>query len=289
MRRDQDAGQTASVKRAGLGQPDLDAGRFCLALRGRRLALFGQHICVRPRPPARPRRLPSRRAMRPVNAASARRAGWLFASASAAALACSSNASFAACTLNVPGGQVLAVSGDTCNVSGSYSTTANSVIAGQATGVNALITGPNAGTVTFSTTGASANGRRRTTGGVISLTPTPAAPGTVTTTGVGSIGLLATGSGEEEGRLVASQITIQNVNVSTSGAAVLNGPTANGIESDDGAIANITDGSVTTAAAANGAVGVSATGGGQPQSLERRSTRMRTGRRVCSSLGPDPR
>ena len=158
---------------------------------------------------------------------------------------------------------MLAVSGDTCNVSGSYSTTANGVIAGQATGVNALITGPNAGTVTFSTTGASANGLQADNGGVISLTPTPAAPGTVTTTGVGSIGLLATGSGEEEGRLVASQITIQNVNVSTSGAAVLNGPTANGIESDDGAIANITNGSVTIAATANGAVGVSATGGGQ--------------------------
>ena len=98
--------------------------------------------------------------------------------------------------MNIPGGQVLAVSGDICNVAGSYSTTAGGAIAWQATGVNALITGPSEGTVTFSTAGASANGLQADGGGAISLTPTLAAPATVTTTGVGSIGLVATGSGE---------------------------------------------------------------------------------------------
>jgi hypothetical protein len=158
---------------------------------------------------------------------------------------------------------VLAQSGDTCNVAGTYATTANGAIAGQATGLNALITGPSEGTVIFSTAGASANALQADNGGAISLTPTLAAPATVTTTGVGSVGLLATGSALIDDDPVPSQITIQNVNVSTSGAAVLNGPTVNGIEIDDGAIANITNGSVTTTATANGAVGVSATGGGQ--------------------------
>ena len=84
----------------------------------------------------------------------------------------------------------------------------------------------------------------------------------MTTSGAGSIGLLATGSGESE-TPAPSQITVQGVTVSTSGAAVAGGPTANEIEVDNGAMANITNGSVTTAAPANGAVGVAATGGAQ--------------------------
>jgi hypothetical protein len=143
--------------------------------------------------------------MRPVTAASALRAGWLLASASIATLVCSSNASFASCTVNVPGGQVLAVSGDTCNVTGSYSTTADGAIAGQATGLNALITGPSARTVTFSTTGVSANGLQADTGGQITLTE-----GTVTTTGNGSQGLSVGG--------VGSTLQASGVSVTTSGA-----------------------------------------------------------------------
>ena len=42
---------------------------------------------------------------------------------------------FAGCTLNVPGGQVIAMAGDTCNVSGNYATTGDGQIAGQATGL----------------------------------------------------------------------------------------------------------------------------------------------------------
>jgi hypothetical protein len=155
--------------------------------------------------------------MRPVSAASARRSAWLFASASVAALVCSSNAALASCTLNVPGGQVLAVSGDTCNVTGSYATTANGAIAGQATGVNALITGPGAGTVIFSTAGASANALQANNGGAIRLTPTLTAPATVSTSGAGSIGLLATGSVHTPGVSVASQISVQNLNLTSSG------------------------------------------------------------------------
>jgi fibronectin-binding autotransporter adhesin len=143
--------------------------------------------------------------MRPVSAASARRAGWLLASASVATLISSSNAS-AGCTLNVPGGQVLALSGDTCNVVGSYATAANDAIAGQATGLNALITGPNnAGLVTFSTTGVSTNGLQADNGGQIILTE-----GAVATTGNGSQGLLADGAG--------STLQASNLSVTTSGA-----------------------------------------------------------------------
>ena len=120
-------------------------------------------------------------------------------------LVCSSNASFASCTMNVPGGQVLALSGDTCYVTGPYATTADGAIAGQATGLNALITGPSARTVTFSTTGVSANGLQADTGGQITLTE-----GTVTTTGNGSQGLSVGG--------VGSTLQASGVSVTTSGA-----------------------------------------------------------------------
>ena len=43
--------------------------------------------------------------------------------------------------------------------------------------MGALISGPEEGTITFSTTGSSANGLQAQTGGAISLSPTVATPG----------------------------------------------------------------------------------------------------------------
>ena len=69
-------------------------------------------------------------------------------------------AAIAGCTLN-SGGQVLALAGDTCAVFGAYATTLDNQIAGQASGLNALITGPIEGTISFSTGGASPTRCRR--------------------------------------------------------------------------------------------------------------------------------
>ena len=178
-------------------------------------------------------------------AALARRAGLLLCSAGGVALLCWSETALAACE-TPPAGGVLAV-GETCFVSGTFATTANDAIGGQATGVGALISGPEGEgtTITFSTTGASANGLQADTGGVISLTPTAATPGTVMTTGAGSFGLLATGSGKGEDGPVASQINVRNLNVSTTG------PTAFGVQADTGASASLVGGSVMTSGPAS--------------------------------------
>jgi hypothetical protein len=190
------------------------------------------------------------------------RPSWLLASTSAVALACSSGAVVAECTEN-PAVSIQASLGETCVASGTFTST--DVIAGQATGSGSILTNQGEGlnSFSFSTSGASTPAVQADTGGQVTLTVTTSTVGTVMTTGVGSIGLFATGQAETDEGPVASQINVQNVNVSTSGAAVADGPTANGIEIDSGAIAIITNGSVTTASTANGAVGVAATGGSQ--------------------------
>ncbi len=236
------AGQTALVKRSGgTNEASLTStpSQFCLELRRRRFALFGRHLRVR-HDSRRRGRLPSRRPVRTMSATPARRAHWLLASTSAAAFVCWSEVALAACE-TPPAGGVLA-EGQTCEVSGAFTTTADDAIAGHATGVGALISGPGgegAVTFTFSTTGDTANGLQADAGGNINLTPTVAAPGTVETSGEGSFGLFATGSGEGEEGLV-SHINAFNLNVSTTG------PNAFGAEATNGAFISLTGGSVTT-------------------------------------------
>jgi hypothetical protein len=203
--------------------------------------------------------------MRPVMAASARRARWLLASTSAAALVCWSGAAVADCT-GTALVNIRASGGFSCFVSGPFTSTVAGVIAGQATGLGpeltpSTLTNEGEGFSSFSTSADNTPAVQADSGGLITLNAA-STTGTVTTSGAGSIGLLATGLGESE-TPAPSQITVEGVTVSTSGAAVSGGPTANGIEVDDGAMAKITNGSVTTAETANGAIGVAATGGAQ--------------------------
>jgi hypothetical protein len=173
--------------------------------------------------------------------------------AGSAALVLSSGAAFASCEENNPGG-VLALSGDTCFVLGSYATAIDGAILGQATGLNALITGPTEGTISFSTTGASSNALQADTGGAITLTPTAASPGTVTTTGNNSAGLYATGSAATDSGPVASSISVQNVIVTTQGS------NANGVQVDNGGQATLIGGSVTTSGVGSYGVFISGSG-----------------------------
>jgi len=162
------------------------------------------------------------------------------AAAGLAALVFSSHAAFALsqCAMNAPNG-VLAEAGQTCNVSGTYATSANNQILGQATGLGALITGPGEeGTISFTTSGSFSNALQADTGGAITLTPTADNPGTVTTTGNNSIGLYATGSASGEGGTVASSITVQNLNITTQGNF------ANGVQADTGGVVTLNGGSV---------------------------------------------
>jgi Autochaperone Domain Type 1 len=186
-----------------------------------------------------------------MSAAPARRAYWLLATTSAAAFVCWSEVALAGC-VDTPAGGVQAVAGPPCEVSGTFATTLPDAIAGEATGVGALLTGPVDGPITFSTTGASANALQADSGGNINLTPTVAAPGTVETTGAGSFGLFATGSGEgEEG---ASHINALNLDVSTTG------PNAFGAVANNGAFVSLTGGSVMVSG--DGSIGVNSVGAG---------------------------
>ena len=142
--------------------------------------------------------------------------------------------------MNVPGGRVLALSRQTCLVSGPFATTADDAIAGQATGVGALISGPGGGhDLVLDHRRFAPTDCKRTAAADINLTPTVAAPGTVKTSGEGSFGLFATGSGEGEEGPVASHINAFNLNVSTTG------PNAFGAEATNGAFVSLTGGSVT--------------------------------------------
>ena len=147
--------------------------------------------------------------MRPLSAATARPACWLLASASVAALTCWSGAAVAECN-GSPGVSIQASLGETCFAGGTFNST--DVIAGQATGGGSVLTnlGEGFSSFSFSTSGNNTPAVQADTGGLVTLTVMPPSTvGTVTTTGVGGIGLLATGAG--------SSITATGVAVATSG------------------------------------------------------------------------
>ena len=165
----------------------------------------------------------------------------------------SPGAAFAQCTYLASGG-VLAPAGDVCYVSGSFATTGDGQIDGQASGAGALITGPSggeeegAGTISFSTSGASANAVQADTGGAVSLTS-----GTVITHQDGSIGLFASGTG--------STITASGVAVTTSGGYNATSNTyANGLLAYAGGSITFSGGSITVNGLDSAAVAAVGTG-----------------------------
>src|SRR3984885_2937987 len=85
-----------------------------------------------------------------MSAAPARRAYSLLATTSVAAFVCGSEVALAGC-VDTPAGGVQAVAGPPCEVSGTFATTLPDAIAGEATGVGALLTGPVDGPIPFST------------------------------------------------------------------------------------------------------------------------------------------
>ena len=128
------------------------------------------------------------------------------------ALALSSGAAFAMCT-GTPGVNIVASDGETCNALGTYTST--TVPAGQATGAGSVLTWPGGGSVSFSTSADDTPAVQADTGGSVMLNVTAPYAGTVTTTGAGSIGLYATGSGSTEEGTVASSISVENFTIST--------------------------------------------------------------------------
>jgi hypothetical protein len=170
------------------------------------------------------------------------------------ALGLSSTAALAECT-GSEGVNILASAGETCFASGNYIST--DVIAGQATGLGSVLTNAGEGysQVLFSTSAANTPAVQADTGGSVTLTAVPPyAAVTVTTTGDSSIGLHATGTVSTDGGPVASSISVQNANISTTGT------TANGVQADSGGQVTINGGSVTTSGA--NAIGLYATGVG---------------------------
>ena len=147
--------------------------------------------------------------MRPLSAATARPACWLLASASVAALGCWSDAALAECT-GTALVNIQASGGSSCFVIGPFTSTV--AIAGRATEGGSVLTNENEDGVfssfSFSTSGPNTPAVQADTGGLVTLNATTST-GTVTTTGVGSIGLFATGAG--------SSITAIGVAVATSG------------------------------------------------------------------------
>ena len=191
--------------------------------------------------------------MRPLSAATARPACWLLASASVAALTCWSGAAVAECN-GSPGVSIQASLGETCFAGGTFNST--DVIAGQATGGGSVLTnlGEGFSSFSFSTSGNNTPAVQADTGGLVTLTVMPPSTvGTVTTTGVGGIGLLATGAG--------SSITATGVAVATSGNFDPSTTSAsNGLVAVEGATAAFSGGSINTAG--NAAYAVVANSGG---------------------------
>jgi Autochaperone Domain Type 1 len=213
--------------------------------------------------------------MRPERAP---RASWLLASTSAAALVCCSGAAVAECT-GTALVNILASGGETCFVSGPFTSTAAGVIAGQATGLDSALTNQGEGfsSFSFSTSAANTPAVQADGGGQVTLNipnippVTPPLVGTVTTTGAGSIGLLATGSGEGTTGPVASQINVTNLNVSTTGLDSF------GAVATNGASMSLTGGSVIVSG--DGSIGVNSNGAG--------STVQASGVAVTTSGGVD--
>ena len=149
--------------------------------------------------------------MRPLGRIGARRAPRT-ALAGFAALVLSSGAAPAMCT-GTPGVYIQASDGETCQALGTYTST--EFIAGLATGGGSVLTWPGGGSVSFSTSVDGIPAVQADTGGSVILNVTAPYAGTVTTTGAGSIGLYATGSGSTEEGTVASSIAVENFTIST--------------------------------------------------------------------------
>ena len=112
----------------------------------------------------------------------------------------------------------------------------------------------------FSTTADNTPAVQADSGGQVTLNipnfppVTPPLVGTVTTTGAGSIGLLATGSGAGEEGPVASQINVTNLTISTTGLDAF------GVQADTGTLVSVTGGSVMVSG--NGSIAVNSFGAG---------------------------
>jgi hypothetical protein len=90
---------------------------------------------------------------------------------------------------------IQASGGSSCFVSGPFTSTAAGVIAGQATGLDSTLTNEGEGfsSFSFSTSADNTPAVQADSGGLVTLNATTST-GTVTTSGVGSIGLFATGA-----------------------------------------------------------------------------------------------
>ncbi len=250
------AGQTAQVKKSGganqttyVATP-VDFASLCSG--GSSLCSGASYASLTPE-----RRLPIGGAMRTLSASRIRRPRCVHALPCFASLAIAAGAADAQCVPSGNGG-VIAEAGTTCNVAGTYTTSASGTagIAGWATGLNALINGPIEGTVSFSTAGAAANALQANSGGAITLTPTAGDPGTVTATGANSIGLYATGTASTDAGPVASSISVQNLDVATAVTAA----DAAGARANSGGAVALVGGSVTTSGI--GSEGLAAFGAG---------------------------
>ena len=169
------------------------------------------------------------------------------------ALALSSGAAFAMCT-GTAGVNIVASDGETCNALGTYTST--TVPAGQATGAGSVLTWPGGGSVSFSTSADDTPAVQADTGGSVILNVTAPYAGTVTTTGAGSIGLYATGSGSAEEGTVASSIAVENFTISTQNLGDYSIP----IYATQGGQITVTGGSATSAG--DSSFGAAVVGGG---------------------------
>ena len=169
------------------------------------------------------------------------------------ALALSSGAAFAMCT-GTAGVNIVASDGETCNALGTYTST--TVPAGQATGAGSVLTWPGGGSVSFSTSADDTPAVQADTGGSVILNVTAPYAGTVTTTGEGSIGLYATGSGSTEEGTVASSIAVENFTISTQNLGDYSIP----IYATQGGQITVTGGSATSAG--DSSFGAAVVGGG---------------------------
>ena len=197
-----------------------------------------------------------------------------------AALVLSSGAAFADCT-GTPGVNILASAGQTCFASGAYVST--DVVAGQATGTGSVLTNVTEGgpsSVSFSTSAADTNAVQADFGGSVTLNVTSPSTGTITASGTGSYGVLATGTGSS---MTGSGLTITAtgdrdpitelgtvlaaVAARSGGVVTLNGGSisatgldSNGVQAVDGGAATISGATVTTTN--NGSVGLLLSGTG---------------------------
>jgi autotransporter family porin len=170
-----------------------------------------------------------------------------------AGLVLSAGAASAMCS-GAPGVNILASDGETCDAIGTYSS--SDVPAGQATGAGSVLTWPGEGSVSFSTSGPDTPAIQADTGGSVMLNVTPPYTGTATTTGEGSIGLYATGSGSTEEGTVASSISVTNFTISTQNLGDYSIP----IYASQGGQITVTGGSATSVG--DSSFGAAVVGGG---------------------------